>query len=134
MKNIRRYKTSSNSFEINISPLIDMMFLLLIFFIVTTTFVEESGITIQKPKAATAESLAKQSILLGVTREGRVQYGGKDIHLNAVRGLVAKLIERENRPVILIADKSAPSGFLVDVIDECKLAGAGNVSIATEHE
>lgn len=134
MRNIHRYKTSSNVFEINISPLIDMMFLLLIFFIVTTTFVEESGVTIEKPQAASAESLAKQSIMLGITAEGRIQYGGKDVHLNAVRGLISQLIGREDRPVILITDKQVASGLVVDVIDECKLAGAKSISIATERE
>lgn len=134
MRQIRRYKTASNVFDINISPLIDMMFLLLIFFIVTATFVEESGVAIQKPTAASAETLAKQSIVLGVSGDGRIEYGGRELHLNSVRGLVARLIGSEDRPVILNTDKNVPSGFLVDVIDECKLAGASNVSIATERE
>ncbi|MCK4249346.1 MAG: biopolymer transporter ExbD [Candidatus Omnitrophica bacterium] len=116
------------------SPLIDMMFLLLIFFIVTTAFVEEVGIEIQKPKAASSQNLEKKSILIGVSKDGKVVYGDKEIGLNRVRGLVSKLLKDQECPVIIIADDSCRSGILVDVIDECKLAGAKKVSIATEKE
>ena len=129
-----RYIRDSEETGINISPLIDMMFLLLIFFIVTTAFVEEVGIDIQKPKAASAATLEKKSIMIGVSEDGRVIYGGKEIGLNGVRGLVSRLIMGQDRPVIIIADGNSRSGVLVDVIDECKLAGAKKVSLATETE
>jgi len=129
-----RYLKSSEETGINISPLIDMMFLLLIFFIVTTAFVEEVGMDIQKPKAASAAMLEKKSIMIGVSEDGRVAYGGKEIGLNGVRGLVSRLLMGDERPVIIIADESSRSGVLVDVIDECKLAGAKKVSLATERE
>ncbi len=132
--NRHRYLQSSDSVEINISPLIDMMFLLLIFFIVTTAFVEEIGIQIQKPKAASAQNLEKQSIMLGVSENGGVIYGGNEIGLSGVRGLVSRLLKDRERPVIIIADAQSRSGIVVDVIDECKLAGAKQVSIATEAE
>jgi len=129
-----RYLKNSEETGINISPLIDMMFLLLIFFIVTTAFVEEVGMDVQKPKAASAALLEKKSIMIGVSEDGRVVYGGKEIGLNGVRGLVARLLTGDDRPVIIIADESSRSGVLVDVIDECKLAGAKKVSLATEKE
>jgi biopolymer transport protein ExbD len=129
-----RYLKNSEETGINISPLIDMMFLLLIFFIVTTAFVEEVGMDVQKPKAASAAMLEKKSIMIGVSEDGRVVYGGKEIGLNGVRGLVARLLTGDDRPVIIIADESSRSGVLVDVIDECKLAGAKKVSLATEKE
>ena len=129
-----RYLRNSEETGINISPLIDMMFLLLIFFIVTTAFVEEVGMDVQKPTAASAAMLEKKSIMIGVSNDGRVVYGAKEIGLNGVRGLVARLLTGEDRPVIIIADESRRSGVLVDVIDECKLAGAKKVSIATERE
>ena len=128
------YSQSSDSAEINLSPLIDMMFLLLIFFIVTTAFVEEVGIEIQKPKAASSQALEKKSIMIAVTADDKVVYGGKEIGISAVRGLVSRLLGSEDRPVILIADQASHSGILVDVIDECKLAGAKTVSVATEKE
>ena len=126
--------TSNEHPEINISPLVDMVFLLLIFFIATTVFVEETGVEVQKPKAASAQSLEKKSILLAITADGRIVYGGREIRLNELRGLVSRLLREQEMPVIILADENSRSGVLVDVIDECKLAGAKQVSIAAERE
>ena len=125
---------SNESPEINISPLVDMVFLLLIFFIVTTVFVEETGVEVQKPKAASAQSLEKKSILLALTTDGRIVYGGREVRLSGLRGLVSRLLREQEMPVIILADEQSRSGVLVDVIDECKLAGAKQVSIAAERE
>ena len=130
----REYERSSSSVEVNLTPMIDVVFLLLIFFMVTTVFVEEVGIEIQKPKAASAEMLEKKSILIGVTPDGRVVYGGREIGIGGVRGIVSRLLREAKVPVIILADESSKSGVLVDVIDECKLAGAKQVSIATQVE
>ena len=129
-----RYYQAQDSVEINMAPLIDMMFLLLIFFVVTTAFVEEVGIEIQKPKAVSSQELEKKSILVGISREGKIVYGDREIELNGLRGLVSRLLKTQEQPVIVIADQDCRSGILVDVIDECKSAGAKNVSIATEKE
>lgn len=120
--------------EINISPLIDIVFLLLIFFMVTAVFVEETGIEIQRPTAITAEDLEKNSILLAVTAEGEVYFDGRPVSVNAVRGLVARLLREQERPVIIMADEDSRGGTLVRVIDECKLAGAPRVSLAAARE
>ena len=134
MRRFRYSDKNKDDLDINISPLIDMMFLLLIFFIVTTAFVEEIGIEIQKPKAASSQMLEKKSIMIGVSKDGRIMYGGKEIGLNGVRGMVSRFIKIQSRPVIIIADREAQNGLVVDVIDECKLAGAKQVSISTEAE
>jgi biopolymer transport protein ExbD len=118
--------------DINVSPLIDMVFILLIFFIVTTTFVEETGVEVDKPQAASAASLDKNSILLAVTAEGHVVYGGQEIGLAGVRALVKRMTEQDPVPVIIQADKNASAGIVVRVIDEAKLGGAKNVSLASE--
>lgn len=117
--------------EINISPLIDVVFILLIFFIVTTVFVEETGVEIDKPRAATQQDLEKNSILLAVTRTGQVFYGGRDIGVSGVRSVVARLIKQEPMPVIIQADRAAPTEATVSVLDEAKLAGAANVFVST---
>jgi len=116
---------------IDMSPLIDCVFILLIFFIVTTTFVEETGVEVDKPQAASASQLEKTSILLALTDRGEVVYGGRSIGLGGVRSLVKRLIAAEDVPVIIQADREAPAGLLVGVIDEAKLAGASKVSLAT---
>ena len=135
MKQLAQIKVeSAQGADINLSPLIDMVFLLLIFFMVTTVFVEETGVEIQKPTATSAESLDKQSILIAITAEGSVVYGGREIGVNGVRGLVARLLQEREAPVILLTDQSARAGVVVDVIDECKLAGAKQVSVAASIE
>ncbi len=123
---------NEESAEINLSPLIDMVFLLLIFFMVTTVFVEETGIDVDKPRAASAEALEKTSILIAVSRDGQVVYGGQTLGINRVRGLVARLLQNRDMPVIVIADEQAATGRVVEVIDQCKLAGAGKVSLAAQ--
>jgi biopolymer transport protein ExbD len=116
---------------IDMSPMIDCVFILLIFFIVTTTFVEETGIEVDKPQAASASRLEKTSILIALTAQGSVVYGGREIGISGVQPLVKRMLQKENLPVILQADAAAPYGIAVRVVDEAKLAGASKVSLAT---
>ncbi|MEZ5489522.1 MAG: biopolymer transporter ExbD [Gammaproteobacteria bacterium] len=122
------------SSEINISPLIDIVFILLIFFIVTTTFVEEAGVEITKPQAISAQQLQKESIMIAITDDGRVVYGGRVVGTAGVRPLVDRLLSRGDLPVIVLADRNVRTELLVDVIDEAKLGGATSVNIATRSD
>lgn len=117
---------------IDMSPMMDCIFILLIFFIVTTTFVEETGVEVDKPRAMSAKRLEKTSILIALTNKGEVVYGGREIGVSGVQPLVKRMIQKENLPVILQADAASQSGLLVRVIDEVKLAGATKVSIASK--
>ncbi len=116
---------------IDISPLLDCVFILLIFFIVTTTFVEETGVEVDRPQAASGVRLEKNSILIAVTAKGEVVYAGREIGVSGVQPLVKRLIRKEQVPVIIQADAAAHSGVLVRVLEEAKLAEATKVSIAT---
>lgn len=120
----------SSDAGIDMSPLIDCVFILLIFFIVTTTFVEETGVEVDKPQAASSVRLEKSSILLALTEKGEIVYGGREIGISGVQPLVKRLLQKEDIPVIIQADATAASGMLVRVIDEAKLAGASKVSLA----
>jgi len=134
MKRRRVFSANKSATEdINISPLIDMVFILLIFFIVTTVFVEETGVEVTKPQAASQMQLEKNSILIAITANNNVVYGGREIGLNGVRGVVKRLIQDDPKmPVIIQADENVPTRILVRVIDEAKLAGASSVNISTE--
>jgi biopolymer transport protein ExbD len=121
----------SSGAGVDISPLIDCVFILLIFFIVPTTFVEETGVEVDKPQAASSVQLEKTSILLALTEKGEVVYGGREIGISRVRQLVKRMLQKEEVPVIIQADSAAPSGMLVRIIDEAKLAGAEKVSLAS---
>jgi len=130
-----RSNTDDNSDAgVDISPLIDCVFILLIFFIVTTTFVEETGVEVDKPQAASSVQLEKTSILLAITDKGEIVYGGREIGIAGVQPLVKRMMQKEEVPVIIQADQNVMSGLLVRVIDEAKLAGAEKVSIATRKE
>src|SRR6056297_652550 len=113
--------------DINLAPLIDCIFLLLIFFVVTTVFVEETGVEVQKPKAVSAKDLEKNSLLIALTEDGQIVYAGRRMDLNSIRGIVARQMREEKVPVIVLADEDSRSGRLVELIDECKLAGAEQV-------
>ena len=134
MKGRRSITDSEEISEINISPLIDMVFILLIFFIVTTVFVEETGVDINRPEAASATMLEKNSILIAVTDKNQVVYGGREIGLSGVRPLVKRLTSQEpDMPVIIQADRGSQSGTLIRVVDEAKLGGAKAVNVASEN-
>jgi biopolymer transport protein ExbD len=132
MGRFRKIAAEENSdASIDISPLMDCVFILLIFFIVTTTFVEETGVEVDKPQAASSVQLEKTSILLALTEKGEVVYGGREIGFSGVRPLVKRILQKEDVPVIIQADQAVNSGLLVRLIDETKLAGAEKVSLAT---
>ena len=120
--------------EINLAPLIDMMFILLIFFLVTTSFVRETGIEVQRPSAAASEALSPDSILVGVSADGAVYMDNQEVGLLSVRARVREHLRRRRVPVIVIPDRNTRSQVLLDVIGECKLAGARQVNLAAERE
>lgn len=133
MKRRRVFSSGPQSAEMNISPLIDMVFILLIFFIVTTVFVEETGVEITKPQAVSAVDLERESILIAISANGNVVYGGRDVGVSGVRPLVRRLLQDKNMPVIIQADESVPTRLLVQVLDESKMAGATSVNISTDN-
>jgi biopolymer transport protein ExbD len=117
---------------IDLSPLLDVVFILLIFFIVTTVFVRESGIDVDKPKAVSTEQLQRNVILIAISENGDVMYDSTNIGVSGVRVTVAQLIRTKDKAVVIQADKSVPTELLVKVIDQAKLAGASQVNIATQ--
>jgi len=119
------------SLELNMAPLIDMVFILLIFFLVTTSFVKETGIDINRPTASTAVSKEKGSILVGITKDGRVYMDKREIDIRAVRANVERaLAENPESQVVVVADKESQTGVVIMAMDGCRLAGANNVSLA----
>ena len=119
--------------EINMSPLIDMTFLLLIFFMVTAVFVQENGVKVHKPRAATADSLAQENLLITLAKDGSVHYGGRELSPSQLPSIV-KSVQGGKLPVVILADEEAPTGTLVRIIDLCRLGGAVEVNIAASRE
>ena len=120
---------------VDMSPLIDCVFILLIFFIVTTTFVEETGVDVEKPQATSARSLEKNSMLIALTADGEVRYGGREIGVGGVRREVKRILAGgEDIPVIIQADKNSRTDLLIKIIDEAQLAEATTISVSTASE
>jgi len=117
--------------SIDLSPLLDVVFILLIFFIVTTVFVKETGVEVKKPQAMSAADLEKKSILIAITKDGSVMYAGQDIGIAGVRPTVSQLLAQQAMPVILQVDQDVITKTLVAVMDQAKLAGATSVNLAT---
>ena len=131
MISIRRTLRSGRTAEINMAPLIDLVFLLLIFFLVTTSFVKESGVDVERPQASTATLKEAGNILIGVSAAGKVFLESKEIDIRSVRAHVERsMAENPEGAVVIVADKASSTGVVTQVMDQCRLAGAKSVSIA----
>lgn len=119
---------------LDLSPMIDAIFILLIFFIVTTVFVEEPGIEVIRPDATIDQDLEKNSILIAISADDRVLYGGKDVGIAGVGARVRQLLQEESLPVIIQADAASDHGVFSDVWSEVKSAGAEKISISTRKD
>jgi len=130
---LRRHVTQQHSDEtgIDLAPMLDFVLNLLIFFIITAVFVKEVGLTVSRPNAAAAEKKEAGNILIAIRSDGEVVIDRRVVDLRAVRANIERLhAQRPEDAVVVIADKGAHSGVLVQVIDQVRLGGVQNVSIA----
>ncbi len=117
--------------DLNMAPLIDMVFILLIFFLVTTSFVKETGVEVNRPSAVTAVSQNKTNILVAITPQNRIFMDHREIDIRAVRANVERaLAENPDGNVVVVADRDSNTGIAIQVMDGCRLAGARNVALA----
>ncbi len=117
--------------DLNMTPLIDMVFILLIFFLVTTSFVKETGVEVNRPSAVTAVSQNKTNILVAITPQNRIFMDHREIDIRAVRANVERaLAENPDGNVVVVADRDSNTGIAIQVMDGCRLAGARNVALA----
>ncbi len=125
----------ANVDNINLTPLIDMVFILLIFFLVTSSFTKESGIEVDRPTAQTAVREEHGSMIIGVTDKGEIWVDNQQIELRAVRAHVERQhAQNPEGTIIILADKDARTGITVEVLDQVRLAGVSNVSIAAAND
>jgi biopolymer transport protein ExbD len=124
-------RSTRSGVELNIAPLIDMVFILLIFFLVTTSFVKETGVEVNRPTAATAVSQSKATILIGIDATDRIFFDNREVDVRAVRANVERaLAENPEGAVVVVADRTSTTGMPIEVMDGARLAGAANVSLA----
>lgn len=118
----------------DLSPMIDCVFILLIFFIVTTVFQKPPGVEVDRPEARLGQRLEKNSVLLAVTAESKIFYGGEEIGVGGIQNIVRpQLLENDQMPVIIQADANALRGVVSDAEKQCLEAGVmkNKVTIAT---
>ncbi len=132
MKLRRSLAEPDEPIELNLIPLIDVIMFLLIFFISTTSFMEVRGLSVDKPQAGGASHGQNESILLTVHGDGTVRLANQQIGVDGVRPTVKRLCGDQPLPVVIRADPNAQSGLVIRVIDEAKLGGAKDVSLATD--
>lgn len=119
--------------EINITPMLDIVFIMLIFFIVTTSFTKETGATIIKPLAEQAIALQNGTILIGIRPNGEIWMAKRQIEMREVRQMVERArAENPEGSVVIVADRGARIGTVTQVMDQVRLAGVEGVAISAE--
>jgi|TARA_B110000285_G_scaffold142110_1_gene158900 biopolymer transport protein ExbD len=132
---IRRRNKERDESTIDITPMLDIVFIMLIFFIVTTSFVKETGVEVNRPNAATAVRDERGNILIAITANDEIWIDKRMVDLRSVRANVERLkAENPEGSVIIQADKASKTGFLVETMDQVRLAGVQNVSIAASQD
>lgn len=127
----RRGRTSRA--EIEMTPLIDMVFILLIFFLVTTSFVAKTGLSIDRPRSSSADSLPRESISIAIDATGRITLDGREMGLFSVRPYLER--QRRNRPelsAVIVADRTVSVDRIVRLMDEIGAAGIADMALSTE--
>ena len=128
-----KYLEEQEDGSINVSPLIDVVFILLIFFIVSATFVSLPGVEVIRPNAQTAESLMRNSILFALSNEHKIFHGGEEIQLEQIPVLIERSSKDRNKPVVIQSDRWADAALLARMIQESRKI-TPSVSIATRKQ
>lgn len=124
-------KSEAGPTALNITPLIDMVFILLIFFAVNASFVKEAGVEIERPSARTAQTKQQANIMIAVTENDEVWVDRQRVDPRSVRGHVERLhAENPEGSVVILADEESRTGLVIEVLDQARLAGVENVAVA----
>ena len=127
----RKVRTEEEDAQIDMTPMLDIVFIMLIFFIVTTVFVKEAGIEVNKPDANQAVLHKNANIFIAVTEDGNVWLDKREVAPDSVRANIERLLtEQPTDYVIIQADVKAKHGLVVEIMDQVKAAGVNRVSVA----
>ena len=129
----RRHLPAQEETELDMTPMLDIVFIMLIFFIVTTSFVKESGVTVSSPSAETASQQENANIFIAITAEGEVWIDRRPVDPRSIRAIVARMhADNPEGSVIIQSDEEASTRMLVDVMDQVRLAGIEAIAIAAD--
>lgn len=131
----RIFKKKEEESGIDLTPMLDVVFIMLIFFIVTTSFVKESGIDVSRPSAKTAKKKQRASILVAINQSGEIWIQRRRVDIRSVRANIERLhAESPEGTVVIQADKRSETGLLVDVMDQIRLAGVENIAVSASEK
>lgn len=127
----RKERVAEEEAQIDMTPMLDIVFIMLIFFIVTTVFVKEAGIEVNKPEANMALMQKKANIFIAITDDGDVWMDKRKVEVDAIRANVERLLAEQPTEVVIIqADIKAKHGVVVKVMDQVKAAGIDRIAVA----
>lgn len=127
----RKEREQGEDAAIDMTPMLDIVFIMLIFFIVTTSFIKEAGIEVNKPTAKTVVEKKGANIFVAITADGDVWLDKRQVDPGAVRANIERLLaEQASEVVIVQADEDAEHGKVVDVMDQIKAAGVNRIAVA----
>jgi biopolymer transport protein ExbD len=129
-----KYSSSAGQDEdVNVTPLLDIVFIMLIFFIVTSTFVKEPGVEIERPLAETLKERRLASILVGISADNKIYINKDEVGLDEVK-VAVEALKRENPrgTAVIQVDAGAESRYLIEVVDQIKDAGVEEIAVSTE--
>ena len=131
MRKNQMFGSEEEENEINLTPMLDVVFIMLIFFIVTASFIKEAGIDVDRPDAPTAESQDDAAILIAISAGDEIWIDRRQTEPNAVRGMIERLhAENPKGSIVIQADEESTNEMLVIVMEAAKQAGVSNVAIA----
>ena len=132
---LRRRKRIEEDSEINITPMMDIVFIMLIFFIVTTSFIKETGIDPSRPEAETERRAERGNILIAVSPNDQIWMNKGPIELEMVRILMESAhSENPESSVVVVADELASTGLVIDIMDQIRLSGISKVSLSAKEK
>ena len=131
----RHKRREEEESEINITPMMDIVFIMLIFFIVTTSFIKETGIDPNRPEAETAKRAELGNILIAIAPNDRIWMNKAPIELEAVK-IMMELAHAENpeSSVVIVADELASIGLVLDIMDQIRLSGISKISLSAKEK
>ncbi|MGM0443310.1 MAG: ExbD/TolR family protein [Fibrobacterota bacterium] len=128
-------RKNSSAAQVDMGPLLDMVFILLIFFVITTNFNRQTGVDVDKPTASSSVSLGNKTIMVGISREGTLHIHGTQVTMDELSRILAAEIEKNgDAAVVIVGDRGSTLGRSVEVMDLCSKLGAQRVSVAAEQE
>ncbi len=132
---IGRRERQSSEGSVDLTPMIDMTFILLIFFMVSTTFVKDMKIDIDRPGATTQVVASTKAVRVYIDKQGEVYLEGESVRIWTLQSRIRDLLKAATgKSVLVVTDEQVPSGRLVEVVDQARMAGAEDVGVATSAE